>query len=239
MIIGTERHIARPVRRTLSQNTPQLNGLFSFVSRQVSNATDYVGEKARDVGHAVATQVRKVPGGSMFTSAVGDTYSLATDVTDAIGAAVGDVFDFMERQVRSAVKAAVRPIVRSFRGDSPFFLGADEPGSVASHLQAAKNEIIAASMAAGSSAGAAIGSVIPGVGSAAGAAAGGAITPSVVSELIQEIIDEANKARETIAPGAAPATTSATPAYGQQQTNLTPWLVGGAIAGALYFTRRR
>lgn len=232
MIVGAEAHrLLRPVRRTLD-NTPRLNGWWSSITDAVSDAGDWVSEKTRDVGHVVATGIRAVPGGSYVTSAVGTTYSLATDVTDAIGIAVKDIGDFLERMIRPAVRSAVRPIVNQFKGDSPFFLGAEDPTSVEAHLKAAKAEIVAAATAAATAAGAAVGSAVPGVGTAAGGAAGAAMTPSVVSEIIDEIVSSA-KSIKTSTSGAVKTTAQAT---GTDDT--TVYLVGAGVLAAFLLWRK-
>lgn len=240
MMLGSERVLVRPVRRTLS-NPPQLHGWWTSLKHATSSVTDTVGETIRDAGHAVATQVRKVPGGSVVTSVVGEAYTLHTDLTDKIGAVVSDVGDFMERQMRTVVKVAIRPIVNSFKGDlagdSPFFLGADDYETVAKHLKDAKTAIVAASMAAGTAAGAALGSTIPGLGTATGGSAGAAITPSVVSELIDEIIEAAKKTKSDVTTSTQ--ATVAPMAQAKTDTNWTPVVVGVAIVGGLYLVLKK
>lgn len=181
----------------------ELGGLGSFLSRQVRKTVHVVEDIARPVTAAAqgdfGDAARALKNGIVAT--VATPYALAVQVATGnapdIEAARDTSIRVADRiasaamdAIRTAVRAAARPVVHGFMNGEDLCFGTDAEAATKSEI---KNVATVAALPVTTAAAAAAGSAFPAVGTVTAAGLAASLTPPIVSDIVDELWDAGKK----------------------------------------------
>ena len=245
------QNLSQSVGLGLGNDDELVGGWGSFISRQVRKvgniaedvarpvtavATGDFDDAARALKNAVVAPIA-TPVALVAQVATGNAPDLeaARDtgirVADKIGSAAMDA-------IRSAIRAAARPVVQGFMHGEEICFGDDIEGASKGEI---KTVATAAALPITTAAAASAGSAIPGVGTAGGSALAITLTPEIVSQIVDELWEKGKRQIADAVASGVPNEVEAAKQIAQDQKDKnrnTVLLLGGGVL-LLYIATRK